>query len=193
MPRAPVRRITRFTVMATLQAARATRLGLPEGSALSWGLNRAIFYAAAKRGFRGAGAPAPPGEPSAAATGAETYSLGDDFAYRDPNSAELRFTIGGETQTEEAFHRQVAARFGEERAFREAWEEALELVGKFDEGTLRSGRRFYAEVYKPRRDELVAQWTERFLHEQAPAGATTGALTRKTPHARDGHLTGTRP
>lgn len=46
-------KVGRFQVMATLQAARAYILGLPLESALSWGLNRSIFYAAAKRGFKG--------------------------------------------------------------------------------------------------------------------------------------------
>src|SRR5579875_2525433 len=46
--------VGRFQVMSILQAARAEALGLPHDSALSWGLNRAIFYAAAKRGFKGA-------------------------------------------------------------------------------------------------------------------------------------------
>jgi len=41
--------------MALLQAARAHVLGLPLESAYSWGLNKAIFYAAAKRGFKGDG------------------------------------------------------------------------------------------------------------------------------------------
>lgn len=44
--------IGRFQVMAVLQAARAHLLGLPIESAKSFGLNRAIFYAAAKRGFK---------------------------------------------------------------------------------------------------------------------------------------------
>jgi hypothetical protein len=39
--------------MAILQACRAEVLGLDHDSALSWGPNRAIFYAAAKRGLRG--------------------------------------------------------------------------------------------------------------------------------------------
>lgn len=161
--RAPPRRITRFTVMATLQAARAKRLGLPEPSAFSWGLNRAIFYAAAKRGFRG-GAPEPKtGEPPSPPPPETTYSLGDDYAYRDPTATEILFTIGGETQTPEAFDRQVGVRFGSEEAFRTAWNEAEEIVGEFDDGVLRSGRRFYAEVYKPRRDALVEAWTSKFL------------------------------
>ncbi|HUO43055.1 MAG TPA: hypothetical protein VMU35_08765 [Methylomirabilota bacterium] len=46
-------KIGRFQVMAILQAARAKQLGLPINEAKSWGLNRAIFYAAAKRGFKG--------------------------------------------------------------------------------------------------------------------------------------------
>jgi hypothetical protein len=51
-------KVTRFVVMAMLQAARAESLGLPRDSAYSWGLNRAIFYAAAKSGFRGGSAKA---------------------------------------------------------------------------------------------------------------------------------------
>jgi len=172
MPAKRPLRITRFTVMATLQAARAKRLGLPDASAFSWGLNRAIFYAAAKRGFRGTPAAPKAGEPSATAPPATetnpTYSLGDDFAYRDPSRSGLYFTIGGETQTEAEFDRQVGARFGTERAFREAWKEALEYVGGFEEEVLRSGARFYSTVYKPRRDELVTAWTDRFLGGPAP-------------------------
>jgi hypothetical protein len=47
--------VGRFQVMAVLQAARAYTLGLPLESAYSWGLSRAIFFAAAKRGFKGGG------------------------------------------------------------------------------------------------------------------------------------------
>ncbi len=178
MPRAPVRRITRFTVMATLQAARARRLGLSEDSALSWGLNRAIFFAAAKRGFRGAApatagpaAPGGEGEPHPAKPEETLYSLGHDEAYRDPNAPGLLFTIGGETQTPEAFRRQVGARFGDPKNFERAFEEATKIVGEFDEATLRSGREFYSAVYKPRRDALVARWSEEFLGA-APATPT---------------------
>jgi len=171
MPGAPVRRITRFTVMATLQAARALRLGLNERSAFSWGLNRAIFYAAAKRGFKGPGGESKTGEPAPPPDPRTTYMLGEDFAYRDPHRTELYFTIGGETQTEQEFERQVAARFGGETQFREAWKEALALVEGFDEEVLKSGSRFYSEVYKPRRDALVTEWAGRF-------GATAGAAGR---------------
>src|SRR5689334_20610316 len=42
--------ISRFHVMAVLQAARAIALGLDPDESKSWGLNRALFYAAAKKG-----------------------------------------------------------------------------------------------------------------------------------------------
>jgi hypothetical protein len=50
-------KVGRFQVMATLQAARAKELGLSVTAAKSWGLNRAIYYAAAKRGFKEKRAP----------------------------------------------------------------------------------------------------------------------------------------
>jgi hypothetical protein len=156
-------RVTRFVVMAVLQAARAQSLGLPHDSALSWGLNRAIFYAAAKQGFRQA--PSKPGEESgrpAAAPPPELYRLGEDEAYRDPNARELTFAIGGEAQTVERFEKQVASRFGTKENFRAAWEEAMRIIGEFDQATLESRTRFYEEVYKPRRDELSDAWTQRY-------------------------------
>ena len=54
--------VGRFQVMALLQAARATALGYPLDEAESFGLNRAIFYAAAKRGFKGGSSSKQPGE-----------------------------------------------------------------------------------------------------------------------------------
>lgn len=44
--------ITRFQVKALLQTARARKLGLNLKEAKSWGLNRALFYAAAKKGWQ---------------------------------------------------------------------------------------------------------------------------------------------
>ncbi len=173
MPQPPRRPISRFIVMAILQAARARRLGLSLHSAYSWGLNRAIFYAAAKQGFKegegrmGEGAAAP-GEPSR-----EPYTLGKDFAYRDPTRSGLYFTIGGETQTENEFNRQIAARFGNERNFSRAWTEATAIVDGADLATLESGSRFYEQVYKPRRDSLRSEWSEMI-------GVSEGTGSRRT-------------
>jgi len=156
-------RVTRFVVMAMLQAVRAESLGLPHDSALSWGLNRAIFYAAAKRGFREPPTKAgeEPAKP-AAAPPPELFRLGNDEAYRDPTSKQVRFVIGDQVQTAADFERQVASRFGTKENFRAAWDEAARIVGSFDRATLESQRGFYAEVYKPKRDELSDSWTQKY-------------------------------
>ena len=169
MPAPRPLRITRFTVMATLQAARVRQLGFSEASAFSWGLNRAIFYAAAKRGFGGKTQRTGSPEGVEAPAPQNLYSIGEDEAYRDPDATELRFTIGGETQTEDAFRRQVAARFGTAKNFERAWREAMGTVGAFDEQVLRSGQRFYSQVYRPIRDELVAKWSKEFLGVTPPS------------------------
>jgi hypothetical protein len=49
--------VGRFQVMALLQAARAKALGYPLDEAESFGLNRAIFYAAAKGDLKAVPAP----------------------------------------------------------------------------------------------------------------------------------------
>ena len=144
--------------MAVLQAARAFTLGLPLESAYSWGLNRAIFIAAAKRGFKG-GARGEGGRVAGSKTskGGAVYKLGDDMAFKTERKGVLLFTIGGEVQTKEDFERQVKARFGD--TFEAAWREALGYVGSFDKQTLLSADEFFGEVYRPRRDQLAEKWT----------------------------------
>ncbi len=157
----PVRRgISRFIVMAMLQAARAKALGLAIDSAYSWGLNRAIFYAAAKQGFKGGESSSSGGAPSGGVSSKrEPYALGHDFAFRDTTQSKLYFTIGDETQTEREFERQIEARFGGRPIFERAWKEAEEIVVAQDRASLESGPEFYSRVYKPRRDDLAARWT----------------------------------
>lgn len=150
--------VKRFQVMALLQAARAYVLGLPLESAYSWGLNRAIFIAAAKRGFKSGAGGGMGGKGGGTSKGANVYSLGDDMAFKDERGEVLRFTIGGEVQTKEAFERQVRSRFGD--YFGAAWKEALAYVKKFDKETLLSTDDFFRLVYRPRRDELADKWTE---------------------------------
>lgn len=150
--------------MATLQAARATELGLSRESAKSWGLNRAIFYAAAKRGFRGK----PPGVSHATSTPSRArrpsaptheYTVGNEKGFvSTPDTSDPLFVIGGETQTPKDFDKQVSSRFN--GRFDVAWEDALDYVRHFDREILESGEEFFNTVYRPRRDELAAKWTE---------------------------------
>jgi len=144
--------------MALLQAARAYALGLPLESAYSWGLNRAIFIAAAKRGFKGGGGGGMgEGKGGKTSRASAVYYLGDDMAYKTLKGGVLRFTIGGEVQTKEDFDRQVKSRFG--KAFGPAWNEALSYVKSFDKDTLLSASGFFNEIYKPQRDELAQRWS----------------------------------
>jgi hypothetical protein len=151
--------VGRFQIMSLLQAARAYTLGLPLESAYSWGLNRAIFIAAAKRGFKGGSAA---GEGRAGASGTSkrsgTYSLGDDMAYKTERNGILLFTIGGRVQTKEDFDKQVKARFG--KKYPAAWREALAYVKGFDRDVLLSSDEFFKDVYRPVRDSWAERWSE---------------------------------
>ncbi len=147
--------------MATLQAARAHVLGLPVESAFSWGLNRAIFYAAAKRGFKRTSPLSREFREARARPEAEAvdiYRLGDEMAFKEERDDTLYFTIGGTIQTEKDFKKQIESRFL--GAFKDAWEESLKIVRESDRETLLSGKGFFDFVYKPRRDDLALKWTE---------------------------------
>src|SRR3989442_5103966 len=135
-------------------------LGLKLDEAYSWGLNRAIFYAAAKRGFKGgsgrtSGFRETENRPTEARP--DVFRLGDDMAYREVRGGKTLFTIGGKVQGEADFERQVASLFGEK--FSAAWKDALDLLGNYDRDTLLSQSAFYKEVYKPNRDSLVEKWS----------------------------------
>lgn len=124
-------------------------------SARSWGLNRAIFYAAAKRGFKGKpGAPSATGGPAATA---HEYVLGDEKAFVQVSEPDPIFTIGGKTQTDKDFEKQICSRFGGN--FDVAWQEALDYVQHFDRETLSSAQEFFSSVYRPKRDEFAARWS----------------------------------
>jgi hypothetical protein len=157
--------VGRFQVMALLQAARATALGYPLDEAESFGLNRAIFYAAAKRGFTGATGSKHPGEqhvlretPGRNVTKTiQQDALGDEGAYYVEMDGKKRYVMGEEILEPGDFHRQVAQRFGQ--AFPQAWQQAVQIVEQTDRATLESRHKFYEEVYKPRRDELAKAWS----------------------------------
>lgn len=161
--------IGRFQVMAILQAARAYVLGLPLTSAKSFGLNRAIFYAAAKKGFTGSGKRPPesislPGKKlldsqiKKIVRTIKPYYLGDEMAYSIKFSGKLLFLMGPTVQTIEAFKRQIEERFG--KKFKKAWVEAIKTCKQIDEKVLKSQLYFYSNVYKPQRDELAKKWSK---------------------------------
>ena len=154
-------KVGRFQVMAVLQAARAKQLGLPLRDAKSWGLNRAIFYAAAKRGFKGKKVQSrSSGEISKKPVERRRteYFLGNEMAYSSRTGGKFYFTIGETFQTERDYKNQIMKRFA--GIYPKAWTEALEIVRQYPREILLSQNSFFQNVYKPRRDELAAKWTE---------------------------------
>ncbi len=163
--------VGRFQVMATLQAARAYVLGMPMASAKSFGIQRAIFYAAAKRGFSGKGVrgisaelvfknkKVPSQEIQKIQKTFAVTTVGDEPAYSVEIDGKKYFVIGNEIKTSADFKKQIETRFGP--AFKGAWKEAIAICRKYDRGVLLSQRYFYATVYKTRRDELAKKWTEK--------------------------------
>jgi hypothetical protein len=140
--------IGRFQVMGLLQAARYYVLRGDLELAKSFGLNRAIFYAWAKRRgvtARRAGRGLKPGQPAEREEVEE--SVGDEVAYRSQRGY---FMIGGQIQRPVDFDRMIAARFG--RSFEKFWNAAIEYVRSFPESALKSQREFYEKVYLPVRD-----------------------------------------
>ena len=151
--------VGRFQVMATLQAARAYVLGLPIDLSMSWGLNRAIFYAAAKRGFKEkAVKERPKGVEKPIAEEKDVYFLGDEYAYKTEEGGGTYFIIGGEIQKTKDFEKQIESRF--KGKFKNVWKEALAIVGSYDKDILLSQHEFFEKVYRPRRDELAEKWSE---------------------------------
>jgi hypothetical protein len=157
--------------MAMLQAARASELGLPKDSAYSWGLNRAIFYAAVKRGFKG-GERASRKSSAVAKTRKDSKStepdefyLGTEKAFIDKEKSKKDlpiFSIGDSVQSPKDFEKQVISRFAGEENFETAWQEAQKVVGQYERSILESQQEFYDQVYKPRRDALSREWSDRF-------------------------------
>jgi hypothetical protein len=157
--------VRRFQIMALLQAARAYRLGLKQDEAKSWGLNRAIFYAAARHGFKRKLAQylTPGGEAEAEERKqikpGEFYVLGGErgnLANPGPKGA-LRFQMGGQVQSPHDFDHQIKSRFGDR--WKEAWSQALEVIDESDPRDLQNQQRFFNSVYKPRRDELAEKYS----------------------------------
>ncbi len=142
----------RFQVMALLQAARYYLLKGDLEKAKSFGLNRAIFYAWAKRRkhrpVRSAGASHYSSVPSKSE---RVESLGDEKAYVSPTGL---FVIGDEVQRPQDYDRQVVKKIEKYFPYEVAWEAALKYLSTFPKSVLLSQREFYEKVYKPVRDNF---------------------------------------
>ncbi|MEM2940553.1 MAG: hypothetical protein QW304_03260 [Thermoproteota archaeon] len=150
-------RLGRFQVMALLQAARCFLLTRDIEKSKSFGLNRAIFYAWAKR--RGAEVKKPPSrrevvKPREKPVEEEKniFYLGNEAAYL---SEEGWLTIGNAKQTPQDYDNQIARKIGGVIPYEEAWRRTLEYLGKFPQEVLLDQQKFFNKVYKPVRDSFI--------------------------------------
>jgi hypothetical protein len=162
--RAPNRgKIGRFQVMALLQAARHFILMGEEEKAKSFGLNRAIFYAWAKR--KGVAKPptrraVPSGQEVARERreGKTLVYIGNEGAY---TSEEGWYIIGEESQLPQDYDRQIVSKIDPILPYERAWSLALEYVRDFPKDDLLDQSKFFNEVYKPVRDRFLEDVAER--------------------------------
>lgn len=146
----------RFPVMGLLQAARYYIMTGDLERALSFGLNRAIFYAWLKYHYNPARAKRPRGYSEEELKKMEKLSPIGPLKDKAPVSDEGWFEIGGQIQRPEDFMRQVARRFESSGIpFEEAWEKALEYVSSFPEHVLKDPNLFFKYVYEPVRDNFL--------------------------------------
>ncbi len=146
--------VGRFQIMALLQAARHYLIRGDIQLAKSFGLNRAIFYAwAKKRGVAATSRRRLEARPLATASRAETNEIeekiGDEVAYRRVGGW---YVIGGEQQRPEDFDRQIVSRLGGQKNFQEYWNSALKYLQRFPREVLESQREFFEKIYLPVRD-----------------------------------------
>ncbi len=150
------KKLGRFQVMGLLQAARYYVLRGDIKKAKSFGLNRAIFYAWAKRTGGRVGRQAarerPAELPSKTPKERLEERIGNEVAYL---SKEGFFAIGDQVQRPEDYDRQIAARISSVMPYDLAWEVALRYISKFPREVLLDQRSFFEKVYKPVRDKFI--------------------------------------
>ena len=156
----PPRRVGRFQVMGLLQAARYYLLYGDLEKAKSFGLNRAIFYAWAKkrgqvaaRKAYGSGTAVRTRTSSKGREGVKLVEAAGEEAFQAPSGF---FTMGGEEQRPEDYDRQIAEKIESVVPYERAWEAALKYLRKFPKHILLDPKKFYEKVYKPVRDDFNA-------------------------------------
>ena len=142
--------------MGLLQAVRYYLVTGNLERAKSFGLNRAIFYAWAKR--RGRVVPARPTTGTKAAVAQieerKVEQLGDERAFVSPRGW---FIIGNTEQKPSDYDRQIAKRIEATAISHEAaWTAAIEYLKTFPKETLLDQQKFYREAYRPIRDSFLS-------------------------------------
>ncbi|ALU11429.1 hypothetical protein EYM_00895 [Ignicoccus islandicus DSM 13165] len=145
----------RFPVMGLLQAVRYYILSGDVLEALSFGLNRAIFYAWLKYHYNPSKIRRPRGYSEEELERIEKLRPLGPLKDKAPRSGKW-FEIGGQVQRPEDFFKQVAKKFDYSgMPFEIAWDRAFEYVSLFPEHVLRDPNLFFKYVYEPVRDNFL--------------------------------------
>ncbi|MEM4576480.1 MAG: hypothetical protein QW701_03320 [Candidatus Nezhaarchaeales archaeon] len=147
--------IGRFQVMGLLQAARYYLITGDLEKAKSFGLNRAIFYAWAKKHARDAISKKVTkitGSTGKSTSEGRTVQIGDETAFLSDGGW---FIIGGQEQKPDDYDRQIAQHIERVVPYEKAWQAALEYLKSFKKETLLDQQKFFKEVYEPIRDRFL--------------------------------------
>lgn len=142
--------------MGLLQAARFYVLYKDINKAKSFGLNRAIFYAWAKRYGGKRKISLFPRKISQKNKEKETriFKLGDEEAFINKEGF---FEIGNEIQRPFDYDKEIANKISIYIPYEIAWEKAINYVKKFSKKVLESQKDFYEKVYLPVRDSFLTE------------------------------------
>ncbi|RLF17959.1 MAG: hypothetical protein DRZ82_09120 [Thermoprotei archaeon] len=150
-------KVGRFQVMAILQAARYYLLTGDIEKAKSFGLNRAIFYAWAKKYGKYRPPPERKIEP-----GKEVIKVKEDdkeIVYVGNEGAYISergwFIIGEKEQLPQDYDRQIISRINSIMPYEEVWRKVIEYLKKFPKSYLLDQQKFYEKIYKPIRDQFL--------------------------------------
>lgn len=153
-----IKNIGRFQVMALLQAARYYILTGDLDKAMSFGLNRAIFYAWAKRRAKIKPPPRPKESlEKEAPIITKTHRdrtliyIGNEGAFISPNGW---FIIGNTEQTPKDYKNQIVRRIEAIIPYERAWNAAINYLKQFPKEILLNQNKFFNKVYKPVRDRF---------------------------------------
>jgi len=143
--------------MAILQAARYYLLTGDIEKAKSFGLNRAIFYAWAKKYGKYRPPPERKIEP-----GKEVIKVKEDdkeIVYVGNEGAYISergwFIIGEKEQLPQDYDRQIISRINSIMPYEEVWRKVIEYLKKFPKSYLLDQQKFYEKIYKPIRDQFL--------------------------------------
>lgn len=162
--------LKKFQVMALLQAARYYLLKGELNNAMSFGLNRAIFYNWARHHRVRCMEEKIPIDKDKAGEEHKLESLEDDRILLFPNGMHI---LGEEEYSPEEYKRQVIEKINVVISYEVAWNAALNYLKGFPKSVLFSQKDFYEKVYLPVEDsfeKIIQEYISLSTYERLKKG-----------------------